>query len=214
VFTGIVQHVGRVAHVAATAEGKRLRIDVGPLAERLAIGGSVAVDGACLTVSALAGTEADFDAVPETLARTTLHGLTGGSRVNLEPALAAGDALDGHIVQGHVDGLAEVARVEKGAEGRALQLTAEAGLTGQMVVKGSVAVAGVSLTLVDVARGRFSVALVPTTLERTTLAGLGIGDRVNVEVDVLGKYVRRFLQELAAGPAGLTLEKLRSAGFA
>ena len=213
-FTGIIQHVGRVVAVRPTPEGKRLRIDLGPMAERVAVGGSVAVDGACLTVSAVDAAAADFDAVPETLGRTTLDSLSAGDAVNLEGALAAGDALDGHIVQGHVDGLAEVAKIDRGSSGHVLHLTALDELTDQMVAKGSVALAGVSLTLVTVDRGRFSVALVPTTLAATTLGEAAVADRVNLEVDVLGKYVRRYLQSLAAGPGGLSLEKLRSAGFA
>ncbi|MHC4715607.1 MAG: riboflavin synthase [Planctomycetota bacterium] len=213
VFTGIIQHVGSVLGVRSSAAGKVLRIDVGPLAEKLSPGASMAVDGACLTASGLSGTVADFDAVPETLGRSTLGGLGAGSKVNLEPALPAGGALDGHIVQGHVDGIAEVTRIETGAGGHVIHLSAEAALTDQMVPKGSVAVAGVSLTLVDVARGRFSVALVPTTLAKTTLGEARISNPLNVELDIIGKYVRRYLQQ-GAGGGSLTLEKLREEGFA
>jgi len=212
VFTGIIQHVGRVVRVAATAAGRRLRIDVGPLTERLGPGASLAVDGACLTVADLSGGEAELDVVPETLSRTTLGQLRPGARVNLEPALPAGAALDGHIVQGHVDGVARVARIDR-ARGHLLGLAAGRELTDQMVAKGSVALAGVSLTLVDVAEGRFSVALVPTTLERTTLVSLRISDRLNVELDIVGKYVRRHLESLT-GRAAVTVEQLRQAGFA
>ncbi len=214
VFTGIIQHVGRVVSVTPTAAGKRLRVDVGPLAGRAGVGASIAVDGACLTVSAVSGSAVDFDAVPETLERTTLGLLAAGAAVNLEPALAAGDALDGHIVQGHVDCIAEVERVEKGSSGHVLHLTAGVEFAEQMVPKGSVALAGVSLTLAGVGRGRLSVALVPTTLAKTTLAGLKPADRLNLEVDVLGKYVRKYLQSLAGSSGGLSIEKLREAGFA
>src|SRR5512133_4059345 len=148
-FTGIIQHVGSVIGLSSSSAGKRLTIDVGPLAPRLSLGASVAIDGACLTVAKLSGTRAEFDAVPETLARTTLGTLAPGSHVNLEPALSAGGLLDGHIVQGHVDGLAELDRVET-ARGHVLHFSAEADLTAQMVAKGSVALAGVSLTLVEV----------------------------------------------------------------
>jgi riboflavin synthase alpha subunit len=212
VFTGIIQHVGRVVRVAATAPGRRLRIDVGPLAQRLGPGASLAVDGACLTLADLSGGEAELDVVPETLSRTTLGQLRPGERVNLEPALPAGAALDGHIVQGHVDGVAEVARIDRGG-GHLLGLAAGRELTDQMVAKGSVALAGVSLTLVDVADGRFSVALVPTTLERTTLVSLRISDRLNVELDIVGKYVRRHLESLT-GRTAVTIEQLRQGGFA
>jgi riboflavin synthase len=212
VFTGIIRHVGRVVGLAAMPAGKRLRIEVGPLAEALSPGASVAVDGACLTVSVVAGAAAEFDAVPETLARTTLGDLGSGDAVNLEPALPAGAPLDGHIVQGHVDGVAEVARIGAGSGGHVVYLAAPEPLTAQMVPKGSVALAGVSLTLVEVAAGGFSVALVPATLAATTLGQLKISDRLNVELDIIGKYVRRYLE--GTGRGGLTMEKLRQEGFA
>lgn len=212
-FTGIIQHVGTVVQVRSIRGGKRLRIDAGPIAGSLAPGGSVAVDGACLTVAAAAGGEAEFDAVPETLARTTLGQLAQGSAVNLEPALAAGAPLDGHIVQGHVDGMATVVGAERAGGAHMLRLAAPAELVAQMVPKGSVALAGVSLTLVDVGGEGFSVALVPTTLQRTTLGKVKPSDSVNLELDVIGKYVRRYLHELAGG-GGVTIEKLREEGFA
>ena len=211
-FTGIIQHVGKVISVDSTAAGKRLRIDVGPLAESLVVGASVAVDGACLTASGIAAAVAAFDAVGETLDRTTLGRLAGGAAVNLEPALPAGAPIDGHIVQGHVDGLAEVVRLERAARACTLHLRAPAELTEQMIPKGSVAIAGVSLTLVDVARGSFSVALIPTTLELTTLGDLKPSNPVNLELDVIGKYVRRYLERLTGG--GVTIDKLREEGFA
>jgi riboflavin synthase len=217
VFTGIIQHVGTVIGVAPTPAGKRLRIDLGPLAAGLEDGASVAVNGACLTASSPAGSSqaaVAFDVVPETLSRTTLGRLAVGSRVNLERALRAASALDGHIVQGHVDGLARMTRLERQGGQVLLHLSAPRELTEQMVPKGSVALAGVSLTLVAVAAESFCVALIPTTLERTTLGELRVGEEINVEVDILGKYVRRYLAQMTAGEGGgLTWEKLRSAGF-
>ena len=215
-FTGIIKQVGSVASVVATPAGKRLKLWVGPLAARLEVGTSVAVDGACLTVAAVANDEADFDVVPETLSLTTLARLARGDQVNLEPALLAGQALDGHLVAGHVDGIARVERLERSGSGVVLRLAGPAELTDQMVAKGSVALAGVSLTLAEVDRGRFSVALIPTTLELTTLGKLSTGGALNVELDIIGKYVRRYLQQIAGQGAagGLTMEKLKQAGFA
>jgi len=212
-FTGIIQHVGRVTGSTPGRTGRRLTIDVGPLAGRLAVGASLAVDGACLTVATIAARAAGFDVVPETLARTTLAGLSAGARVNLEPAIAAADALDGHIVQGHVDGLAEVARIDRGDGGHVLHLAADAELTARMVPKGSVALAGVSLTVADLADGRFTVALVPTTLTATTLGQVRIADPLNLELDIIGKYVRRDLARQSGRASGLTAETLRQAGF-
>ena len=213
-FTGIVRHVGQVVTVAAARGGRRLTIDLGPLAEGVGPGDSVCVSGTCLTVCALADVQADFDVISETLSRTTLGDLRAGGRVNLERALGVGGALDGHIVQGHVDGLAEVRDIRRAGEWR-VELTCTKDLTDQMVPKGSAALDGVSLTLAEVADGRFCVALIPETLSGTTLGELTEGRRVNVETDILGKYVRRYLEGLTGQTGGgLTIEKLRQAGFA
>ena len=214
-FTGIIQQVGSVTAVAATAAGKRLTINLGPLAEGLSIGDSVAVDGACLTAASLSGALAGFDIIAETLARTTLGLRAPGDPVNLERALRVGGALDGHMVQGHIDGVAVVERIERAAGQWVIHFSGERALTDDMVAKGSIAVDGVSLTLVEVADGRFSVALIPTTLERTTLGRRHVGDGVNIETDILGKYVRRMLAQadLSSSRPPLTLERLRQAGF-
>ena len=210
-FTGIVRHVGTVTGVRPGPSGRRLSIDLGPLAEALAVGDSVAVAGACLTAARVAGRTAEFDVMGETLSRTTLGTLAAGSRVNLERSLRLGDGLDGHLVQGHVDGLAEVRAIHRGGQ-HLIEFAACGSLTDQMVPKGSVAIDGVSLTLVGVGEGTFRVALIPTTLAQTTLGGLRVGEKVNVEADIIGKYVRRQLGTSAAGE-GITMEKLEQAGF-
>lgn len=209
-FTGIIRHVGTVQAVDAAPQGRRLRIDLGPLREHLACGDSVAVNGACLTASAVEAPGVVFDVVRETLERTTLGALGPGAKVNLERALRAGDGLDGHLVQGHVDGVAQVGAIRRGGRW-VVEFAAPTELAYLMVPKGSVAVDGVSLTLVDVGPAGFSVALIPTTLGETTLAGLSVGTKVNIETDVIGKYVHKFL---SGGGGGVTLEKLREAGFA
>ena len=195
-----------------TGKGARLTIDLGPLADGLATGDSVAVNGACLTATEINGASVTFDAVSETLAKTALGEFRPGAKVNLERSLTAADALDGHLVQGHVDGVGSLRSIRR-TEGL-WEFSAPPELTRQMVPKGSVAVDGVSLTLVDVADERFSVALIPATLSETTLGELATGDRVNVETDVIGKYVIRYLQQIAgAQDGGLSMEKLREAGF-
>ncbi len=212
-FTGIVRHVGRVTAAASTTGGRRLSIDLGPLADGLADGDSMAVNGACLTVADIKGAIARFDVMAETLDKTTLKDLSAGSAVNLERAMAADGRLDGHIVQGHVDGTAEVADIRRGDRWE-VTFKADAQLVDAMIPKGSAAIDGVSLTLTDVVVSTFKVALIPTTLTETTLADLTVGQRVNVETDVIGKYVQRYLGQLLAGQGGsLTLEKLRTAGF-
>lgn len=213
-FTGIVRHVGSVKSVRPSGGGSRLAIDLGPLAEGLRQGDSVAVNGACLTATDLQGAAAEFDVISETLSHTTLGTLRPGAKVNLERALAAGDTLDGHLVQGHIDGTAAVRTIKHDGQWT-IEFSAQAELLGQMVSKGSVTIDGVSLTLANVSTDRFSVALIPTTLADTTLANLTAGVKVNVETDVIGKYVLRYLQQIASGQAGggLSLEALRQAGF-
>jgi len=211
-FTGIIQHVGVVTAAEASAAGRRLSIDLGPLADGLSAGDSVAVCGACLTAAGINGIIGQFDVVFETLDRSTLGRLATGSRVNLERALRVGDGLDGHFVQGHVDGKGRIDRIDRNAGRWEIHLTCPNELTDQMVPKGSVAVDGVSLTLATLGEGRFSVAIIPTTLEATTLGERKVGDAVNIETDVLGKYVRRMLGPDVGG--GVTIEALRRAGFA
>ncbi|MHC4981872.1 MAG: riboflavin synthase [Planctomycetota bacterium] len=211
-FTGIIRRVGVVRRIGSAAAGKRLVIDVGPIASELSAGDSLAVSGACLTAAAVDAPQAEFDVVAETLSRTTLGLLAIGAKVNLEQSLKVTDRLEGHMVQGHVDGVAEVASICRSGAGHTV-LFAAADLARQMVSKGSVAVDGVSLTVVDLTAECFSVALIPSTLENTTLSDLAVGSKVNVEVDVIGKYVRRYLRQLARG-GGLTLDRLKEAGFA
>src|SRR5438477_7185141 len=179
-FTGIVREVGRVL----SFDGRRLVVEAE--ATRAAEGDSVAVDGVCLT--AVDGSQLAFDVVDETLARTTLGALEPGDRVNLEPALRAGDPLGGHLVQGHVDGLGRVRAV-----GEPVWIDASSELLRYCVEKGSITVDGVSLTVAAVDGEGFAVALVPHTLEVTTLGELEAGDPVNLEVDVLAKYVEQLL---------------------
>ena len=209
-FTGIVRHVGSVQSVRPAAGGKRLGIDIGPLVDGLGHGDSVAVSGGCLTAAALAGTVAEFDVMAQTLETTTLGALRPGAKVNLEPALTLNGRLDGHLVQGHVDGAADVADIRRGDRWDISFRGAD--ILGGLIAKGSVAVDGVSLTVADLTADGFRVSLIPTTLAETTLADLAVSARVNIETDLIGKYVQRFLQRLADGE-GLTLAKLREAGF-
>lgn len=210
-FTGIIQRVGVVRSVQSAGAGRRLVIDIADLAAGLKLGDSVAINGVCLTVSQISPPTAGFDAVTETLGRTNLIDLAAGSKVNLELPLALGGRLDGHLVQGHVDGMAHLQHPGQAPDWLWRFGCAES-LTSQMVPKGSVALDGVSLTLVDVQATGFTVTLIPTTLAGTTLGQLAVGAKVNVETDILGKYVQRYLGNLAAG-GGLTMDKLRRAGF-
>lgn len=193
VFTGIVRELGTVELATGDAGGTRIVLRAPETAAQASLGASVALDGVCLTVTALDAGTLSFDAVPETLSRTTLGELRAGDRVNVEPALRAGEPLGGHIVQGHVDGVGRVRAVTPEGEGVRIELELPAGLLRYCVEKGSIAVQGTSLTIAELAETGISVALIPHTLEVTNLGLLAAGDAVNVEVDVLAKHVERLL---------------------
>jgi riboflavin synthase len=192
-FTGLVQDRGRVEAVDETADGARLQVRT-RLGAELGEGESVAVSGVCLTATAVAPDRFSADVMAESLRRSTLGALRPGSPVNLELPLRASDRLGGHVVQGHVDGVAEVVEVADEGFARRVWIEPPGALLRYVVEKGSVAVAGVSLTVAEVGEDRFAVALIPETLERTTLGGLDVGERVNVEVDVLAKHVEKLLE--------------------
>jgi riboflavin synthase alpha subunit len=192
-FTGIVRERGRVVSAARNGGGVNLRIEAAKTAAKASPGDSVAVAGCCLTVTAVDEGSLEFDAVPETIARTNLGRLGRGSEVNLEPALRAGEPLGGHFVQGHVDGLARVESLERDGEddGARLRLQFAPELLRYCVEKGSLTVDGVSLTVAALRDDGVEIALVPFTLQHTTLSSLTPGDEVNVEVDLLAKYAER-----------------------
>jgi riboflavin synthase len=192
-FTGIVGEIGTVESVARSAEGASLRLRA-ELAVELAPGDSVAVSGACLTVASVSDGAFEADVMNQTLSLTTLGELAAGGSVNLEQPLRAGDPLGGHLVQGHVDGTGEVRAVSEDGFARRLELAAPAELNRFIVERGSVTVDGVSLTVAGLRGGRFEVSLIPETLERTTLGGLVEGSRVNLEMDVIARYVERLMQ--------------------
>lgn len=195
-FTGIVEHIGRVESVEPLSDLRRIRIDLGPIADGVKIGDSIAVSGCCLTVAEIAGAIHTFEAIQETLDTTRLGAIEAGGRVNLERAMGVGGRFDGHIVQGHVDGTGRVRRLERDGNEVELHIECDAGLAGQFVDKGSVTIDGVSLTVVAVTPDGFHVALIPHTLDVTTLSDLVAGDRVNLEVDLFGKYVKQYLDRV------------------
>ncbi len=186
-FTGIVREVGRVEAVEERGESVRLVVRAPETAATASVGDSVSLAGVCLTAVEVADGIMAFDAVPETLRRSTLGRLETGGGVNVEPALRAGDPLGGHIVQGHVDGVGRIRRVDD--EG--IEVEAPPDVLRYCVEKGSVAVEGVSLTIAGLGERSFTAALIPHTREVTTLGGVGEGDDVNLEVDVVAKYVER-----------------------
>ena len=192
-FTGIVRERGRVVAAEGGPEGVRLEIEAPRIAETTAVGDSVSIDGSCLTAERVVDGRIAFHAVPETVRRTALAQLEPGVDVNLEPALRAGDPLGGHYVQGHVDGVGRIRASNPEGEGRRVWIEAPPEVLRYCVEKGSIAVQGVSLTIAELTDDAFAVALVPHTLAETTLGSLQPGDLVNLEADVLAKYVERLV---------------------
>jgi riboflavin synthase len=218
-FAGIIERVGKVAAVRPGKDAVRLEVDLGDLLVDLALGASVAINGVCLTLADRRGAVGGFDVVPETWRVTGLSSLQAGDPVNAERSLRVGDRLDGHFVQGHVDGVGKVERIEREQSGYKVWVSAGADLMRYLVRKGSVALDGTSLTIVDVEKNRFSVVLIPTTRERTVLGVRRPGDSVNIETDILARLVVSRLEGLTGGNAdatagdGLTWRRLQESGF-
>lgn len=193
-FTGLIETVGTVVTITPLGDVTELSIYAPAIAPELRHGDSVAISGACQTVTFMDANSFRVQMMPETLARTKLGGLRTGSLVNLERAMRLDTRIDGHLVAGHVDGVAEVVKIEALNDTRKIYFTADERLLGGIVEKGSVTVDGVSLTVIDAEAEFFSVGVIPTTLAETTIGGLRTGDRVNIETDMIGKYVKKFVE--------------------
>jgi riboflavin synthase len=196
VFTGLIEDVGTVESLDRTPDGARLRI-ASTLAPELSLGDSIAVNGCCLTAAAVDGDHFKTEAMNQTLEVTALDGVEQGSRVNLELAMKVGDRLGGHIVQGHVDGIGKVASVDDDGFARRVRVDLPTQLLQFIVDKGSITLNGVSLTVAGLGDSWAEVSLIPETLERTNLGDLAPGDRLNVECDVIAKYVERLMSPFA-----------------
>lgn len=197
-FTGIVEGMGRVKSISKSRKGAdtALGVELGKLSRGLKRGDSVSINGACLTVTKLSKGEAEFELVAETIRRTNLGDVRQGDNVNIERSMKVGDRLEGHFVLGHVDGTGIIEKIEKMPSETKIWIKLEKGLAKSLVSKGSIAVDGISLTLVDVNGDRVSVSLIPHTLDVTTLKSGRKGDRVNIETDILGKYVTSNLPKI------------------
>ena len=211
-FTGLIQQVGALAGKKARGGGMSLGIRHEPWESPLVVGESVAVEGACLTVTSTRNGEFTCDVLNETLQKTNLGAKSSGAKLNLERALRADERLGGHIVTGHIDGLGTVVEfAQKGADW-VLEVTCDSELLLGIVPKGSISISGASLTVADLRPKSFAVHLIPHTLANTSLQGLKKGDTVNLETDLIGKYVQRYLGRMQGGK-GVTMETLRAAGF-
>lgn len=212
-FTGLIQSVCEVKSMSRSPDTLRLEIDLGGLAKDCETGDSVAVNGACLTIAGLERAVACFDVSSETLSRSALGKLRPRCEVNIELAMKATDQFGGHFVQGHIDGTATISRIEKNGDFWDIEFTAATQLLENMVLKGSVAVDGVSLTVAKLDQAGFGVAIIPKTWEKTTFGKAGTGGSVNIETDIIVKTVRKQLENILPKKTSLTVDKLRQLGF-
>jgi len=212
-FTGLIEAVCRVKSVRRSGGAMLLAIDIGSLAEGSGIGDSIAVNGVCLTITKFEGGAAVFDVSAETLSKSTLDKLSPSSQVNIERAVKATDRFGGHFVQGHIDGTATVKAIDKQGKFAEMKFSAEPELLDAMVVKGSVAVDGISLTIAAMDKNSFTVVLIPETLNNTILNKVKIGDKVNIETDIIVKTIKRQLEKILPQRQPLTAEKLKGLGF-
>ncbi|MBD3387160.1 riboflavin synthase [candidate division KSB1 bacterium] len=211
-FTGLVEEIGLIKTVVSQNQGQQLTLYAKKICQDLKIGDSVAVNGVCLTAISVSDPQFTVQAVEETLHRTNLEKLVPGSQVNLERALRTGDRLGGHFVQGHVDGMGKIMEVQNRQPGLWLVLDIPGELVPFCVEKGSIALDGVSLTIADMYGSRISVAVIPHTAETTIIGNKKAGDSINIEVDLLGKYVYKLMKK-EDPETNLTIDKLNKLGF-
>lgn len=212
-FTGLVETVCTVKSVRQTADAMQITIDLGYLADETKNGDSIAINGVCLTVARLESSLATFDVSSETLQKSTLSKLMPSSQVNIERALMPSDRLGGHFVLGHIDGTATIKTIHRHGQFADIEFAASSELLDQMVIKGSVTVDGISLTIADMNESSFSAAVIPETLKKTTLGKVKIGDQVNIETDIIAKMIKKQLEKILPEKQKLTVEKLKELGF-
>jgi len=213
VFTGLVEEIGQVRRVARQGDFQRMEVSAQKVLESIAIGDSVNIDGACQTVVAFDAHSFSVETVAETLARTTLGQFQSGRNVNLERALRLGDRLGGHIVQGHVDDVGHIATIKQDQGEWRIRIAAPEQLRSYIATKGSITVDGTSLTVAEVDAGGFTIAVIPHTFDNTVLSQRRAGDEVNLEVDVIARYLERLLNTGSAPRAGLSFDELREMGY-
>ena len=212
-FTGIVEEIGHVRQITRQGEFQRMQISAQRVLEDVKMGDSINVDGVCQTVVHFDAQSFSVETVSETLSRTTLGQFQSGRPVNLERALCPGDRLGGHIVQGHVDGVGHVGSVQERQNEWRIQITVPSTLQRYIAEKGSIAIDGTSLTVADLSDGGFTISVIPHTFDYTILSQRRVGDAVNLEVDILARYIERLLAGGAGSNAGLSFESLRNMGY-
>lgn len=213
-FTGIIEQLGKVENAQRKPDSMTISVNIGSLSKDVKAGDSIAVNGICLTATSIKGQVVTFDVLTETLSKTSLKGIKTADKVNIERALKVGDRLGGHFVTGHIDGTGVIEKKNKMPGQTMLWVKADVTLANMMIQKGSVAIDGISLTLVDVTQNAFSVALIPLTLSVTTLGFKDVGNIVNLEIDMIGKWVKKIISSEYGTYTGITKELLIDKGFA
>ena len=212
-FTGIIENLAVIKKLSLKAGGAELLLDISNFYSDIKLGESIAINGVCLTVKDVKGQIVSFDVSGETLKKSTLGKLRNAENVNIERALRVGDRLGGHFVTGHVDGIGTIKEKKQTADQCTMSFSVENKFTDMMIEKGSVAIDGISLTIVDIANGVFTVALIPFTLASTTLGFKKVGDQVNIEIDMMGKWIKKLLANAQEKKGGVTKEQLMEQGF-
>ncbi len=212
-FTGIIESLGKVKQVKLQSNTAIIVVDIGQLTDGVSPGDSVAVNGACLTVTQIKGLEVYFDVSSETLSKTTIGNLRVSDNVNIERSLRVGDKLGGHFVTGHIDDVGVINKIDSEAGQCIVWISVSDEINNMMIKKGSVAIDGISLTIVELKEKMFSVAIIPFTLGTTTLGTKNVGQKVNIETDMLGKWVKRILTTNGSASTGITEKMLMEKGF-
>ena len=212
-FTGLIEEKGKVIRIESASGGLKLSVEARVVAEGTKVGDSIAINGACLTVIEAGTSSLRFDAVRETIERTTIGRLRPGNPVNLERPMKAGSRFGGHMVLGHVDGVGTIREIRKSGNETIFRFEAPPEIMQYVVEKGSIAVDGISLTIADLGPGSFAVAVIPHTLSSTTLGDSSVGGSVNLETDIIGKYVYKFTSKIASSSDELLIRKLSEGGF-
>jgi riboflavin synthase len=211
-FTGIIEGLCEVKSATGSAATLKLKIELDSLSEGCKAGDSLSVNGVCLTVTSLENTAASFDVSGETLSKSNLGGLRAGSKVNIERSLKADSRFGGHFVLGHTDGTATIKKIERKGQFSDMTFAADKKLLDDMIIKGSIAVDGISLTVAELDDNSFRISLIPQTLKSTTLGAAKVGDKVNIETDVIIKTIKKYVEKFLPAE-GLTAEKLKNFGF-
>jgi riboflavin synthase len=212
-FTGLIETLGMVSGVFPSKGGLRLVLNFNGSCDEIKPGESVAVNGVCLTATTIKADAVEFDVSGESLSKTTLGKLKVGTQINIERAMRASDRFGGHFVQGHIDALGKVKAIEKKGDFWRFIFTVDEAVKDYFVPKGSIAIDGVSLTIAELDKNNFTVAIIPATFEKTIFKNYKAGDSVNIETDILCRIIKRQIENILPGKAGMTIEKLKEMGF-